>query len=212
MSKLCSLLSLLVMIAIVPLASCGGQQAEESSGQKGTDAEQVDSEMATTDETESAETAAEASVDSSGFKTMALKGFHLRWKVEGESLRVNLKTETTGWLAVGFDPTTMMQDANLIIGYVKDGKLHARDDYGSGRVSHQPDIAAGGTSDIYELAGTEEDGFTELSFVMPMDSGDTRDRPLVEGNEYGLILSKGPNGADDFTTKHTARVDMKIKL
>jgi hypothetical protein len=219
MSKLYTLLSLVVMIAMVPLGSCGGQEAEQSANRQEPAAEEAEpaaeeaeSILESTAEMESAETEGDETADSSGFKSVELKGFHLGWKVDGESLHVHLKTKTTGWVAVGFDPTNMMQDANLIIGYVKDGKLYARDDYGSGRVAHQPDIAGDGTSDIYDLAGAEKDGFTEFSFTMPMNSEDKRDRPLVEGKEYEIIMSRGPNGADDFTTRHSVRVSTKIKL
>jgi hypothetical protein len=212
MFRLLKLLSLLGMISIMPLSSCGGQQADQDSNQQESAAEQTESDVATGAEAKTAEGEADASVDSAGFKTIEFKGFHLSWKVEGESLRVSLKSETTGWLAVGFDPSNMMQDANLVIGYVKDGNLYARDDYGSGRASHQPDITADGTSDISELSGTEKDGVTEFSFTIPMDSGDSRDRPLVEGKEYKIIMGKGPNGADDFITRHGVRVSTTIKL
>ncbi len=43
----------------------------------------------------------------------------LEWKIDGPDLEVILTAPTRGWVPVGFDPSSLMKDANLIIGYVK---------------------------------------------------------------------------------------------
>ncbi|HPF33332.1 MAG TPA: DOMON domain-containing protein, partial [Candidatus Sabulitectum sp.] len=53
------------------------------------------------------------------WQEITVDGFTLRWAtVEGNNLAVQLNGPTTGWVAVGFDPTQMMLNANIIIGYV----------------------------------------------------------------------------------------------
>jgi hypothetical protein len=150
--------------------------------------------------------------DDEGFKQASAGGVTLRWKVEGSSLSVKVSASTTGWVAVGFDPTSRMQDANLIIGYVSGSVASIRDDYGSGPTAHQADTAGGGVDDVTEAAGTETGGVTEITFSIPLDSGDVRDRALIEGNNYTVILARGPNGADTFSTQHSSRATTSITL
>lgn len=147
-----------------------------------------------------------------GYSQIAVSEFLLQWKVEGEMLRATIAAPTTGWIAVGFDPTSMMKDANIIIGYVTDGKTSIRDDFGSALTSHLPDEKSGGSVDITDPTGKEEDGATELSFTIPLNSGDSRDRVLVSGKEYRVILARGPDGSDDFDAYHAERVGVNIRL
>jgi hypothetical protein len=73
-------------------------------------------------------------------------------------------------------------------------------------------VSAGGTDDVTAKSGTEVGGTTEIRFTIPLNSGDPRDRVLVGGNNYAVILSHGPNGADNFTTQHTERAVTVINL
>ena len=147
-----------------------------------------------------------------GYSQITSSGFVLQWKVEGDILRVVVSAPTTGWIAVGFDPTRMMKDANIIIGYVKNGQVQIRGDYGIAVTAHQPDEGLGGSTDIVEASGKEEGGNTQLSFAIPLDSGDSRDRVLVPGQEYRVILSHGPDGADEFNRYHENRTEVTVKL
>ena len=39
--------------------------------------------------------------------------YHLQWQVDGDTLKLHIAAPTTGWLAVGFEPTRKMKDANI---------------------------------------------------------------------------------------------------
>ena len=148
-----------------------------------------------------------------GYQSVTESGINFQWKVEGDALHIQVMAETTGWVAVGFDPSNMMQDANILIGYVADGKAFVRDDYGVGKVKHGPDTENGGTEDVSDISGKEEDGATTLSFSIPLDSGDSTDRPLTPGSKYKVIVAMGPDGKDDFGTYHTSnRGSVEITL
>lgn len=124
---------------------------------------------------------------------------------DGARLHVTLVAPTTGWVAVGFDPSRGMAGADILIGYVDGDTVLVRDDYGVSPFSHAPDERRRGTSDIADAAGHERDGRTTLSFSIPLDSGDAMDNPLVPGREYPILVAYGPDGADDFTTYHANR-------
>ncbi len=134
------------------------------------------------------------------------------WKPEGKNLNATVKAPTTGWVAVGFDPAVVMKDANLIIGYVKDGQVFIRDDYGDGLFGHDADVNGGGQDNVTNKRGKEEGGATEISFTIPLDSGDERDRKLVVGQTHKVLFAYGPDGADNFKTQHQVRTKTDLKI
>ena len=139
-----------------------------------------------------------------GWKEYTVDGFTVQWLVEDSlsSIRIKVSAPTTGWVAVGFDPTSMMTDANLLIGYVDGGTAYARDDFGTGQTTHSADVDLGGTDNVQLLSGSEASGTTEIDLRIPLDSGDAYDKALVQGNTYTVILARGADGADDFTSHH----------
>ena len=54
---------------------------------------------------------------------MEAKGVTFAWKIDGDTLHAKVSAKTKGWVAVGFNPTKKMQDANYIIGFVKGGDV-----------------------------------------------------------------------------------------
>lgn len=144
------------------------------------------------------------------YKTASSEGITIRWRVEDKSLRVILDSPLSGWVACGFDPSFMMKGANFIIGYVDNGKVYISDEYGTGLMSHKPDTELGGTSDVTEASGAMIDGKTEISFVIPLDSKDKYDKPLVPGKTYKVLLAAGTKR--DLTSIHKIKTSVKIKL
>lgn len=147
------------------------------------------------------------------WQTIEVDGFTLSWQTQaGGNLGVELTGPTTGWVAVGFDPSAMMFEANIIIGYVEDGDTYIRDDWGWQTTSHRADTLLGGTDDVTIIGGWEEGGSTQIQFVIPLDSGDEYDKPLVPGNTYPIILARGPDGANDFSTYHEFITTAEIEI
>jgi hypothetical protein len=138
-------------------------------------------------------------------------GFEIDWSNDAQTLRVGLISPGTGYLAIGFDPVYRMEGANFILGAVVDGKTVVRDDFGTGPVEHSPDTANGGTNDILEAAGCEANGRTYLEFVIPLDSADPMDKPLVPGNTYMVIIAYHETN-DDFSAWHSRRGSGTIAL
>jgi hypothetical protein len=108
-------------------------------------------------------------------------GIKLSIVLKGDTAEVTVSAPVTGWVAVGFDPSNRMKDANFLIGYVKNGVAAARDDFGVGATSHAEDEKIGGKNNIISFSGTESDGTTTMTFIIPRDSGDSKDHPLSPG-------------------------------
>ncbi|GAB1482340.1 hypothetical protein MASR2M78_11550 [Treponema sp.] len=127
-------------------------------------------------------------------------GIQFSLMIKGETAEITLSAPYKGWVAVGFDPSSRMKDANVIIGYVKDGKAFARDDFGTSQISHNDDEKLGGRSNLLSYSGTEVDGLTTMNFTIPLDSGDSKDVVLSKGS-HTIIL--GASNSDSFTGFHT---------
>jgi hypothetical protein len=136
--------------------------------------------------------------------------FHLEWMTDGGNLKIVVSAPTEGWVAVGFDPTNKMKDANIIIGYVENGRAVVEDHYANNIFAHRSDLDFGGSRDVSDVSGRESAGTTEMSFTIPLDSGDEYDRPLVVGETYKVILAYGKR--DRISVKHDERESVDITL
>jgi hypothetical protein len=125
-------------------------------------------------------------------------------------LSVQLTAPTTGWVAVGFDPDSIMLGANILIGYVASSTTFIRDDFGTHMTSHNADTLLGGTDDVTIDGGQEAGGETTIEFTIPMNSGDMYDTVLEPGNIYPVIMAMGVG--DDFTSMHTMAVMAEIGI
>jgi hypothetical protein len=125
------------------------------------------------------------------------------WEINDELLTVTMSAPASGWIAIGFSPTSVMKDANIIIAYVKKGEVFYRDDYGDSLFSHKPDTEGMGENNITEVSGFEENKKTSVTFTIPLDSGDKRDKALVAGKSYKVIMAF--SNKDDFNARHTQR-------
>ncbi len=144
------------------------------------------------------------------FKEASAAGVTFKWAVKEETLYVKLSAPTKGWVAVGFEPSMMMKDADIIIGYVKGSDVVIEDHFGFRPTSHRTDEEIGGTNDVTILGGTEDNGTTTLEFSIPLDSMDTFDRRLEKGKRYKVIVAYGKK--DNLETYHKKRGSFKITL
>ena len=139
--------------------------------------------------------------------------YTFEWRIDGDELEARISAPTTGYVAIGFEPSMMMQDAEIVIGYVENGELHIRHDYGNASTSHMSIEDLGGVSHVTGIDGTLEGGVTTLHFRLPLSSGGEFDRPLTPGEETNIIWSYGPDGANNFADYHgTNRGSFSVEL
>ena len=142
---------------------------------------------------------------------MEAGGFRVFWSNDAAILRMGLFSPGTGYVAIGLDPDHRMQGANYIIGTVRDGQVDVRDDYGLGPLTHGADTDHGGVDNILASAGKELNGQTTIEFVIPLDSGDPLDKPLVPGETYEILVAFHAS-SDTFSTRHSQRGSGEIRL
>ena len=130
--------------------------------------------------------------------------------VDGKNLRVKIFAPTSGWIAVGFDPSSMMKGANFIIGYAEGGQAVIEDQFGVSSFAHQRDVELGGKDDILEKSASTLPNGTEIRFTIPLDSGDPYDKKLEVGKTYKIILAYGKT--TDLGKRHKKKYTADLKL
>ncbi|UCF70764.1 MAG: hypothetical protein JSW49_00350 [candidate division WOR-3 bacterium] len=153
--------------------------------------------------------------DDGGYNTKTVEGITLSWRTNDadDSLLVKVSATTIGMVLIGFydDPLNGLRDANIITGYVVSDTAYVRDNYGTGEEAYAPDTTApGGTDDVTEKDGSEVEGVTEISFTIPLNSGDARDIVLELGQEHVVFLAWGTN--DSHYSSFTVHVSTVIEL
>ena len=125
-----------------------------------------------------------------GEVTLANGQMVVYWKNDGTTLYMGLWGQVTGWMAIGFEPTTAMKDADMIIGSVSGGQATVLDQYATGIFGpHPSDTELGGTYDLIESCGSESGGVTVIEFSRKLDTGDRFDTVFTPGSTIRFIWS-----------------------
>lgn len=134
------------------------------------------------------------------------------WKNDAQFLYLAMEAKATGWVAVGLDPVARMQGANFILGAVVNGQAQVQDAFGTAQTgaNHPADTQLGGTNDILEFGGVEQDGMTRIEVKIPLNSGDQYDKALTPGQSYTIIAAYGRT--DDMSSPHAFRGTGTITL
>ena len=131
-------------------------------------------------------------------------------RIDGDKVRIALKAKTEGYVAIGFDPSDRMKDADIIIGAVKDGKATVVDMFSTGPTGpHPPDDQQGGRNDVTVFGGAKANGVTVIEFERKLVTGDTKDKDIKVGdNKIIWAVSDTP----DFSGRHAKRGGGVLKL
>jgi len=129
--------------------------------------------------------------------------FDLSWSIDNEIIFFGIIAETNGWLAIGFEPSTLMNNADMIFSWVEsNGSTITLDCYSTGKYGpHPPDIDLGGTNDILESNGSETIK-TTIEFSRKLKTGDIFDKEILLNQSMNVIWAFGDT--DDFLDKHSS--------
>jgi len=136
--------------------------------------------------------------------------YEIRWRTDEEFIYIGIRAKTNGWVSVGFEPSSRMANADMVVGFVQDGTASVSDQFSSGDFGpHPPDTDLGGTDDILEFDGMEDGGYTTIEFKRALDTGDEYDHQFAVGTNQ-IIWAYGSD--DSISTKHSSRGYGEIDL
>lgn len=124
-------------------------------------------------------------------------GIEIFWEFGPERLYMALQSPISGWLAIGFEPSTRMNHAKIIMATFQDDELVLEEHIGTNPISHRK------IEEVYisEFEGNNLEGLL-VEFVIPLDEDSIYD--IVEGEELAVILGSHRSSQNLFT-KHTQR-------
>jgi hypothetical protein len=131
--------------------------------------------------------------------------YKIYWTINNDTINLAMLAKTKGWVAIGIEPTFRMKDADMIFGWVtSDGLVRVLDAYSTGPTGpHPSDVSLGGTIDILEFGGSQENNWTIIEFTRKLDTGDSYDNVIPEEGIIDIIWAYGSN--DDYTDQHSDR-------
>jgi len=133
------------------------------------------------------------------------------WKNDAEYLYMALAGLTNGFVAIGFEPTQAMKDADMVMGWVSNGNATVLDLYSTGVYGpHPPDEDLGGRDDILEFGGAESNNRTVIEFKRRMDTGDRFDKAFQPEQTVNIIWSM--SATDSLEVRHNIRGVSMIDL
>jgi hypothetical protein len=138
--------------------------------------------------------------------TLELAGgdYTLAWSISGDRITFGMSAKTGGWVAVGFDPVVVLDNADIVYGWVEDDTGEARVIDAHSLGAHGPtlpDTSRGGTDDIEDFAGTQREGVTTVEFTRLLDTGDPLDSALRPGDGNKLVWMYART--DDYRSRYT---------
>jgi len=104
----------------------------------------------------------------------------LYWNVSTESKEINFTVEakTTGWIGFGISSGQgKMKEADIVIGWVKDGKAYFKDRHADGYVMPAVDSQ----QNYHLISLTEDSGKTAMKFSRKFDTCDSEDNKIEAG-------------------------------
>jgi hypothetical protein len=143
--------------------------------------------------------------------TLANGRYAVHWKNDAKDLYMALEGRTNGFVAIGFEPTQAMKDADMVMGWVSAGEATVLDLYSTGTYGpHPADESLGGRDDILESGGNESGNRTLIEFRRMMNTSDQYDKSLQPGQTINIIWSM--SSSDSLSVRHNVRGTAKLAL
>ena len=127
-----------------------------------------------------------------------LSDYSLTFRVCDNSFVGTVTARATGWVAVGFSRDQFMPGTDVFMaGVLPDGSPYGVDAFAFMRNPPTRDLS----QDVSLQSPTELNGFTSYTFTRLLNTGDSRDFDLTDGQYY--ILGAFQSTSDSLTVRHS---------
>jgi len=142
-------------------------------------------------------------------KEVKINGMLFQYEIKEDSLYGFLSAPTMGWLMIGFNDKNTTSGADFKFFAVIDQTNVASDRKNIEGRNYPSDMKLGGKNNIKLIEGEENQNGTEISFVLPLQTGDTNDFQHEMGKPFWLILAY--SAEDDFNHHSRMRKHLPFK-
>jgi len=117
------------------------------------------------------------------FTTVKEGKFVFSYKIDGPDLVAEVSYPGAGWVAVGFNPTSMRKARIFIIGALVDGKSVVSDEFGTPNIPINPILPWEAKNSIIKSKCWVDKGVLTVSFTILSISGDDKDVVLKKAKK-----------------------------
>ena len=127
----------------------------------------------------------------------------LRWSIQGDTLFMAIEAATPGWVAVGFDPSSVMANCDMVFGIIDShGTTQAIDAWSRGMFGpHPADKDQGGASNLLAAAGSRAGNSVIFEFSRKLSTGDRFDKVIPASGSLKVIWAY--SRSTQFDAKHS---------
>ena len=125
--------------------------------------------------------------------------YSLYWRIQNGKIYFGMHSPKKGWVAVGLGAKKAMQDADIYIAYVKNGKAYLSEEWGNTPYSHIPLSSMGEKSVVQKYAGSVTAKGVDIEFVRPLKVNEKHVKSILNKNMKVIFAY---SNAADFTTYH----------
>lgn len=143
-------------------------------------------------------------------KKILKDGMTVSWYFDDTNIHFKMSAPTTGWVTVGFNETTEIKNAYLLMGHVTDGKANVVEHFTQSPGNYTPIENLGSPLQVRNVSGQENKGNTTINFTLPIDRPTAYQKELVQGKQYQMILAYSLE--DDFQHHSIMRTSVDIQL
>ena len=128
--------------------------------------------------------------------------FRLLWRIVGDTAYMAIEATAKGWVSVGFEPTRVMANSDMIFGFVEaSGAVRAVDAWSTGLFGpHPPDADQGGSDSILAFAGSRSGDKVVFEFSRLLDTKDKFDKVIPTSGSFKIIWAHSQSMG--FNAKH----------
>ena len=143
-------------------------------------------------------------------QTISKNRVNVHWHYQGDRIYFEMSAPTDGWVTIGFNQSTGIQGAYLLMGNVINGQTNLVEHYTLSAGNYQPIKKLNGQVQVKDIEGVEKGNKTTIKFSLPILAASKYQKDLSKGSEYVMILAYSQ--ADDFQHHSMMRTSMKVKL
>lgn len=143
-------------------------------------------------------------------KSIVKNDMEVSWHYLGDRIHFTMSAPTAGWVTIGFNTSTSMTGAYLLMGRVRANKAEVLEHYtiSPGNYKSFPELKT--PSFIADVQGEQDSEKTTLKFSVPIKALNKYQKDLSKGLSYHLILAYSQE--DDFQHHSIMRSSINITL
>ncbi len=143
-------------------------------------------------------------------QTIEKNGMSVHLQRDSEYLTITMTAPTDGWVTIGFNESVDITGAYLLMGRVR-GTIAEVVEYTTiSPGNYKPISSLGAQVRVKNVRGRQTQGYTSLTFSLPINMQGEFQKSLEKGTEYVLIMAYSTS--DDFDHHSIMRTSIHMAL